>query len=272
MTRFEIEELPFEVGSIKDHPDPTGRLSNWPAVYAISNHRDIYIGETGSALLRMVQHRRDPKKQHLEIARILLDDSFHRSACYDLESLLIQWFYSDGSYTVINANDGHRNEEYPGRASFQPRFRQIFEELRSRGLFRQSLEEIENSDFFKLSPFKSLVPDQERAILEILKALFDDIEEGRTATMVVSGNPGTGKTVVGISLVKTLRDIEASRGVEDAEQGSPISDFFARGYPEALQGLRVGIVVPQQSLRASITKVFDRTPGLDTSWCSQPSK
>lgn len=265
MTRFEIEELPFEVGSIKDHPDPTGRLSNWPAVYAISNHRDIYIGETGSALLRMVQHRRDPKKQHLEIARILLDDSFHRSACYDLESLLIQWFYSDGSYTVINANDGHRNEEYPGRASFQPRFRQIFEELRSRGLFRQSLEEIENSDFFKLSPFKSLVPDQERAILEILKALFDDIEEGRTATMVVSGNPGTGKTVVGISLVKTLRDIEASRGVEDAEQGSPISDFFARGYPEALQGLRVGIVVPQQSLRASITKVFDRTPGLDTS-------
>ncbi|MFT4212388.1 MAG: DUF2075 domain-containing protein [Microbacterium sp.] len=265
MTGFEIEEIPFEAASIRDYPDPTGKLSNWPAVYAINNRRDIYVGETGNALLRMTQHRRDPKKQHLEVARILLDDTFHRSACYDLESLLIQWFYSDGAYTVINANDGHRNEEYAGRASFQPRFREIFEDLRKRGLFRHSLREIENSDFFKLSPFKSLVPDQERAILEILKALFEDIEAERRTTMVVAGNPGTGKTVVGISLMKTLRDIETSRGVDDAEQGSSISDFFAQGYPEVLQGLRLGLVVPQQSLRTTIVKIFDRAPGLDRS-------
>lgn len=265
MTGFEIEEIPFEAGSIRDYPDPTGKLSNWPAVYAINNRRDIYVGETGNALLRMTQHRRDPKKRNLDVARILLDDTFHRSACYDLESLLIQWFYSDGFYTVINANDGHRNEEYAGRAAFQPRFREIFDDLRGRGLFQHSLREIENSDFFKLSPFKSLMPDQERAILEVLKALFEDIEAERRTTMVVAGQPGTGKTVVGISLIKTLRDIETSRGVEDAEQGSSISDYFAQGYPELLQGLRVGIVVPQQSLRTSIAKVFDRAPGLDRS-------
>ncbi len=265
MTSFEIEEIPFDAGAISDHPDATGRLSNWPAVYMINNHRDVYVGETGNALLRMVQHRRDPKKQHLDVARILLDETFHRSACYDLESLLIQWFYSDGGYTVINANDGHRNEEYPGRAAFQTRFHEIFDELRRRGMFRQSLTDIENSDFFKLSPFKSLVPDQERTILEVLKTLFDDLDAERSSTMVVAGNPGTGKTVVGISLVKTLRDIERSNGIDDAEQGSSISDFFARGYPELLKGLRVGMVVPQQSLRASIRKVFDRTPGLNTS-------
>jgi len=262
MTSFEVEEIPFGSTMLRDHPDQTGRLSNWPAVYAISSRRDIYVGETGNALLRMTQHQRDPKKKHLEVARILLDDSFHRSACYDLESLLIQWFYSDGEYTVLNANDGHRNEEYAGRASFQPRFREIFEELRQRGLFQRSLRDIENSDFFKLSPFKSLVPDQERAILEVLKALFDDIERGTRSTTVIAGQPGTGKTVVGISLIKTLRDIERSQGVDDAEQGSAISDFFARGYPEMLAGLRIGLVVPQQSLRTSIAKVFARTPGL----------
>ncbi|MFK4790783.1 DNA/RNA helicase domain-containing protein [Microbacterium sp. ZW T5_56] len=265
MTSFEIEEIPFDSEIIRDYPDPTGRLNNWPAVYAITSRRDIYVGETGNALLRMTQHRRDPKKQHLDVARILLDDTFHRSACYDLESLLIQWFYSDGGYTVINANDGHRNEEYPGRADFQPRFREIFDDLRRRGLFQHSLREIENSDFFKLSPFKSLVPDQERAIVEILKALFDDIKAKKHKTLVVAGQPGTGKTVVGVSLIKTLRDIEASRGVDDAEQGSAISDFFARGYPKRLKGLRVGMVVPQQSLRTSIAKIFDRTPGLDRS-------
>lgn len=265
MTSFEIQEIPFQAAGIRDFPDPTGKLSNWPAVYAISSRRDIYVGETGNALLRMTQQRRDPKKQHLEVARILLDDSFHRSACYDLESLLIQWFYSDGTYTVINANDGHRNENYAGRAAFQLRFREIFEELHRRGLFQNSLRDIENSDFFKLSPFKSLVPDQEQAILGILQALFEDIEARRRSTMVVAGNPGTGKTVVGISLMKTLRDIESSRGVDDAEQGSSISDFFAQGYPELLQGLKIGLVVPQQSLRSSIAKVFDRAPGLDRS-------
>ncbi|MDQ1128337.1 DNA/RNA helicase domain-containing protein [Microbacterium sp. SORGH_AS_0888] len=107
------------------------------------------------------------------------------------------------------------------------------------------------------------MPDQERAILEILKALFDDIETRRRSTMVVAGSPGTGKTVVGISLIKTLRDIATARGVDEAEQGNAISDFFARGYPEMLRGMRVGMVVPQQSLRTSIAKVFDRAPGLD---------
>lgn len=265
MIDCEIEEIPFDSDGLRTHPDPTGRLSNWPAVYAISNARQVYVGETGNALLRMAQHRRDERKQDLEVARILLDDTFHRSACYDLESLLIQWFYSDGKYSVINANDGHRNAEYPGRAGFQPRFRSIFEALREKGLFRHSLAEIENSDFFKLSPFKALVPDQERAILEILKALFADVEQRRSATMVVSGNPGTGKTIVGISLVKTLRDIAESRGIEDAEQGGPISDFFVQGYPEVLADLRIGMVVPQQSLKKSIAQVFDRTPGLDRS-------
>lgn len=265
MIDFEIEEIPFDSSILREYPDPSGRLSNWPAVYAISSREQVYVGETGNALLRMAQHRRDERKQDLEIARIVLDDTFHRSACYDLESLLIQWFYSDGQYSVINANDGHRNAEYPGRVGFQPQFRRVFEALREKGLFRHSLAEIENSDFFKLSPFKALVPDQERAILEILKALFTDIDQGRSATMVVSGNPGTGKTIVGISLVKTLRDIAESRGIEDAEQGGPISDFFVQGYPEELADFRIGMVVPQQSLKKSIAKVFDRTPGLDRS-------
>lgn len=262
MTGFEIEEIPFEEASIRNFPDPTGRLRNWPVVYAINNRQDVYVGETGNAVARMLQHRTDSKKQHLKAARVLLDDTFHRSACYDLEALLIQWFHADGVYKVLNANDGHRNLEYPAREVFQARFREIFDEFRRRGLFQSSLDQIENSEFFKLSPFKSLVPDQEHAIEQILETLFSNIESGRKSSMVVSGSPGTGKTVIGISLVKTLKDIEASRGVEDIEQLSPISDFFAAGYPELLQGLRVAFVVPQQSLRESIGRVFDRTPGL----------
>lgn len=60
MTSYEIEEILFETASIRDYPDPTGNLSNWSAVYAINNRRDIYVGETGNALIRMIQHRRAP--------------------------------------------------------------------------------------------------------------------------------------------------------------------------------------------------------------------
>lgn len=262
---FEVEEIPFTDAALHRYPDPTGKLNNWPAVYSINSNEDVYVGESGNALLRMSQHRRDPKKAHLDVARIVLDETFHRSACYDLESLLIQWFYSDGRYKVINANDGHRNEEYAGRKEFQARFRDIFDELHRRGLFDHSLKAIENSDFFKLSPFKALVPDQERAIMEILAAIFEAIENGEGSSMVVSGNPGTGKTIVGVSLIKTLSDIAASRGLDDAEQRSPISDYFAPGSAEMLAGVRLGMVIPQQSLRKSIREVFRRTPGLNES-------
>src|SRR5699024_1881765 len=40
------------------------------------------------------------------------------------------------------------------------------------------------------------------------------------------------------------------------------SEFFTPGHAERLAKLRVGIVVPQQSLRESISKVFRLTPGL----------
>jgi uncharacterized protein len=40
------------------------------------------------------------------------------------------------------------------------------------------------------------------------------------------------------------------------------AEFFASGYREQLSGFRIGLVVPQQSLRKSIKNVFRKTPGL----------
>src|SRR5699024_5454463 len=43
---------------------------------------------------------------------------------------------------------------------------------------------------------------------------------------------------------------------------SIFSDYFTPGHAELLESLRFAIVVPQQSLRDSIAKVFRQTPGL----------
>lgn len=80
--------------------------------------------------------------------------------------------------------------------------------------------------------------------------------------MVVQGNPGTGKTVVAIYLLKLLEDIRRHDFEEPVHHDSIFSDFFTPGHAELLSSLKVGIVVPQQSLRRSIAKVFTLTPGL----------
>ncbi len=270
MGGFEIEQIPFVPDAIRSWPDPSGRLANWPVVYTINDTADIYVGETANALTRMRQHLANPDKRHLRAARIVLDDTFNQSVCFDLESMLIQWFSGDGHYRVLNLNEGIRNLNYPGREGYQRVFREIFDALRGEGLFRQELRDIENSDLFKLSPFKALNIDQVAAIENILEGLFHDLDGGVSSTSVIQGQPGTGKTIVGIYLIKLLRDIQSARGIDEVEQKGPLSDFFAEGYPERLEGFRIGLVVPQQSLRASIARVFDRTPGLSPQMVMTP--
>lgn len=161
---------------------------------------------------------------------------------------------------MLNDNARLVDRNYFERERYQAVFREIFDELRRQGLFRHSVKEIENSDLFKLSPFKVLSDDQADAVLHILQGLFEDLQAGLGSS---SGDPGTGKTLVGIFLIKLLRDIQtADLGGEFYEE-SVFADFFLPDYARLLNGLRIGLVVPQQSLRDSIRKVFARTPKLD---------
>ncbi|PPH21347.1 hypothetical protein C5C31_10025 [Rathayibacter rathayi] len=76
----------------------------------------------------------------------------------------------------------------------------------------------------------------------------------------IAGDPGTGKTVVAIYLLKLLQDIR-QHDLEDGVEGdSPFGDFSTPGHAELLSTLRVGLVVLQQSLRLSIARVFNITP------------
>src|SRR6201747_769615 len=76
------------------------------------------------------------------------------------------------------------------------------------------------------------------------------------------GEPGTGKTVIAIYLLKLLVDVQQAPPAEEFDSDSLFAEFFVGGYPGLLAGLSFGLVVPQQSLRESIKKVFRKTPGL----------
>lgn len=266
MTGFEIERIAFDLDQLQTHAEVNRRLSNWPVVYVIdgpsSSPPKIYVGETGNALARMRQHHDNAAKRDLEQVRVIVDETFNKSACLDLESKLIGWCQGDGAFEVLNRNAGLIDADYFDRETYRSRFREIFEQLRAEGIFSQSIPEIENSELFKLSPFKSLTTDQAVAIEQILETLSADRRAGEGSTLVVQGDPGTGKTVVAISLIKLLRDIDTTSDDDLFEMSSIFSDFFTGEHREALQKMTICIVVPQQSLRVSMQRVFKSIPNM----------
>lgn len=262
MTSFRIEQFPFRLTEVRAQGDLDPRYRNWPVVYALSDDRRVYVGESRNAVARLEQHLKSTDRRDLRVARVVLGEEFNKSACLDLESYLIRLFAGDGKLQVLNRNEGITDADYYGRKRYQQIFDAVFEELRSLGLFDRPVREIENTDLFKLSPFKALTQDQAIVVEGILGGLFDDLEEGRDSRIVIQGDPGTGKTVVGIFLMKLFSDIRDSDPREPVDSDTLLSEFFVAGYREPLEDFRIGLVVPQQALRKSIENVFKRTPGL----------
>ena len=262
MTNFEIRTIPFDRENVSTWSLLDNRHSNWPVVYMLHDRAEIYVGETLNAEARLKQHLEVSERRKLNEALIIVDESYNKSVCLDLESSLIRLFSGDGLFTVLNRNVGITDADYFERPDYQERFTEVFEELHAQGLFSRSVPEIQNSDLFKYSPFKALSPDQAIAVEEILETLFDDLEEGRWSTSVIQGEPGTGKTVIGIYMLKLLRDIANHRPEDPINEDSLFSGLFTSRFTSLARTLRVGLVIPQQSLRESVQQVFKRTPGL----------
>lgn len=271
MTAFEIRKFSMRE-PLPENDD--ARLKNWPVVYALNGGKKIYVGETLSATSRLRQHQASESKRDMRLVRLLLHEHFNKSAALDLESHLIRWLAGDGKYEVINRNHGIVDADYHDRETYRGEFPEIFEALREAEIFERSIPEIENSDLFKLSPFKTLTPEQALAVEDLLRALRSSLESGtEPGSLVIQGDPGTGKTVVAVYLMKLLSDIATVTDeeiAEDLEGDSRFSEFFTPEFREALQDFPIGLVVPQQALRKSIQAVFKRTPQLSKDMVLDP--
>ena len=271
MTSFSVDTFDFTDGVVEELSGGDRRFMDWPVVYVLGagNSRrstatkSVYVGETLNAAKRMRQHLATEAKQGLSTLRLIVDPTFNKSVCLDLESYLIRMLAGDGSYSVLNRNAGITEADYFDREKYRQTFSDVFEQLREEGVFTRTIPEIVNSDLFKLSPFKALTEDQASAVEDIVEGLLKDFEAERPSSIVIQGAPGTGKTIVAIYLLKLLVDIARSRPDFDADPDTRFADFFAEGNPELLRGLRVALVIPQQSLRESVRNVFRKTPGLD---------
>lgn len=270
MTDFRVERLPFDAAALDAWGRADERHSNWPVVYTINGDRQIYVGETVNPTGRMLQHLQVDGKKHLDRVQIVFNERFNKSACLDLEAHLIRYFAADARFEVLNRNHGLTNADYFERDQYRKSFNELYDELREQGYLTRTIPDLENDDLFKFSPFKSLTSDQAEAVNGIVEAIVQDVRRLSGTTLVVEGDPGTGKTIVAVYLVKLLVDIGASRPGELVDQDTMFSEYFEGDERDFLQGLKIGLVIPQQSLRRTLQKVFTKTPGLSKEMILSP--
>lgn len=238
ISTFSFDKAGFE--EIKKFP--LGR--DWPVVYVIENQQEVYIGETTSAHNRSRQHYENKDRASLERLHIISDEEFNKSATLDLESQLIQYFSAEGTLRLQNGNKGLVNHNYFDRDRYRAKLQTIWKKLQDIKLVRRELDDIENSELFKYSPYKALTEDQ----AFVAEELYEIVRSGQAGAHIVNGGPGTGKTILATYLVKMLKADTKTKNLE------------------------IGLVISMNSLRTSIQNAFSCVTGLSASMVIGPSE
>lgn len=243
----------------------------WPIVYILSdgNTKTAYVGETTDAYSRMSTHLKNNKKSKLTSVHIITSEKFNKSATLDIESNLIKYMSGDRVYQLLNGNLGLANHNYYQKKEvYWDIFKTIWNQLRSDGIVRHSLEHIDNSDLFKYSPYKSLTPEQSKGLIQILEGLAT----GKYANTIVEGGAGTGKTILAIFLFKMLSsELEDFSFKEFGAEENKFIDLVNK-IKEKHPKPKMALVVPMSSFRSTLQKVFKNIRGLKASMVIGPAE
>lgn len=216
MTDFILEEIRLDKQAISQIDN--GILTNYPIVYILHNHKtgrpDAYIGETDQMPRRMKQHLADKRRCHLTDSLLIGNPTFNKSATYDFETKLINYFLADEKYVLQNKSQiklrGTSN--YFEKPYYQDElFPKLWDELRAMKLVNHTMAEIENKDIFKLSPFKALSDAQQHIKETVLRFCQKALSDNQHHLFLIEGEAGTGKSVVLSAIMHRLADLAADK-------------------------------------------------------------
>ncbi|NVK12038.1 MAG: DUF2075 domain-containing protein [Gammaproteobacteria bacterium] len=268
---FEIAKYNFSENGLSDINSNHYAKNCWPLVYILScnNKNMAYIGESTDACTRMATHLNSESKNSLDSVHLITSEKFNKSAALDIESNLIRYMAADGKFDLLNSNLGLANHNYYQKAElYWGIFTRVWDDLRSKGVAKSSLESIDNSDVFKYSPYKSLSAEQEHGLQTILRSLLDD----SASRILVEGGAGTGKTILAIFLFKMLTSEQSlvNQPLHDANLSTlqGLVDEVTAKYPNPTMAL----VVPMSSFRKTLQKVFRNIKGLSAKMVIGPAE
>lgn len=182
------------------------KIVDWPMVYILANEEYAYVGQTTSVKNRINQHSANIERKDFTKCNIIFNEEFNTSVITDYEHRLIGLMNGDQKYKLTNKNDGMTRSNYFSKEVYETMFNELWEELMNLDLANHTIDEIEESEVFKYSPFKSLTADQRVALDNIMHTIEDGLDKAEP--ICVQGMPGTGKTILAIYLIKMLRDNE----------------------------------------------------------------
>ncbi len=243
--------------------------NQWPLVYFIQNkHKKIaYVGESTNAYSRIKNHLANPERCKLNKISIIGSDKFNKSATLDIESSLIQYITAEGSFELQNGNFGLINHKYYQQDLYKNIFKEVWTKLVEKKIVTKSLTEIENSELFKYSPYKSLNEDQYNSVLEIL----DGLTSKNFNRIFISGSAGTGKTILATYLMKLLVSEIGNYTFEEFNDDELREINYIKEFKKKFPNAKIGLVVAMTSLRESLESVFRKIPGLKSSMIVNPS-
>lgn len=242
-------------------------ISEIPVVYLLMDGKNIYIGETTNIIIRFRKHNSVEEREMLSVRYAIYSPYFNKSVIQHLEAFLICHFHAEGHLNVINGNLGCNRHSYYQKACLEKPFNIVWKKLCKENIARKTITEINNSDNFKYSPYKSLSSDQQYAILDILENISDK-------RIIVNGCAGTGKTILAIYLIKLLLTPVKYYDYYKNDDAF-VSMVFSQ--LEKLRKLKIGkydivFVVPTDDLRKTLKKVFSEISGLDASMIKSSSE
>lgn len=265
------EHYDFNKDSLHKIEQNTWVRNQWPLVYFIQNdtERIAYVGESTNASSRIKNHLANPKKSNVfNKISIIGSDKFNKSATLDIESNLIQYIISEGTYKLQNGNYGLINHNYYQQDLYKDLFKEIWNKLIDKKIVSKSLLEIENSELFKYSPYKSLNEDQYNSVLEILNGLC--VKESNR--IFIKGSAGTGKTILATYLIKLLYSDVSESGFEEFNDDELKEVNYIRAFQLKYPNAKIGLVIAMTSLRESLQNVFKKIPRLRASMIINPSE
>ena len=243
---------------------------NYPVIYILydSEKKLAYIGESTNLRNRISTHLAHPDKKKLKFSYIISSPYFNKSAALDIESNLIRYMSADNNYALLNGNAGIINHDYFQKRNYFELFENIWDNLKLEHVVSKDILDIDNSNLFKYSPYKSLSEDQSKAVINYLNRLVLK-QEG---SVFIEGSAGTGKTILAVYLIKLLStkvididDVDSSN-TDLVEQLKLLTQVHKEH-----TDLKIGLVVPMTSLRKTLKNVFKTIPGLKASMVIGPS-
>ena len=263
------EQYDFNKDSLTKIEQNTWVKNQWPLVYFIHNEtiKLAYVGESTNASSRIKNHLANPERCKLNKISIIGSDKFNKSATLDIESSLIQYITAEGTYKLQNGNYGLINHNYYQQDLYKNHFKQIWNTLIEKKIVTKSLTDIENSELFKYSPYKSLNEDQYNSVLHILGGLTSN----KSNKIFISGSAGTGKTILATYLMKLLTTEVENIQLEEFNDDELREINYIKAFREKYPNAKIGLVIAMTSLRESLENVFKKIPGLKSSMVINPS-